>query len=83
MAAGNFEVYISGRAYKAPGDHMTYEDVVKAWDELYRTDDTYLIGNPGIDYQDDAKGERGVMFPGDKVWIKDGTSFSVDPEHVS
>lgn len=81
--ATNVEVYISGRPYKAPHDRMTYDDVVEAWNELYRTDDTYLVGRPGIDYQDDAKGGRGVLLPGGEVWVHDGTSFSVDPEHVS
>ncbi len=81
--ATNVEVYISGRPYKAAQDRMTYDDVVEAWNELYRTDETYLVGRPGIDYQDDAKGERGVLLPGGEVWVQDGTSFSVDPEHVS
>ena len=81
--AENIEIIISGREYKTPHEHMTYDDVVKAWDELYRTNDTYLVGKPGIDYRDDAKGEQGVLLPGGEVWVKDGTSFTVDPEHVS
>ena len=43
----------------------------------------HIIGTPGIDYEDDLKGEDGILLPGKDVGVKDGTSFSVDPEHVS
>ena len=48
-----------------------------------RSENKHIIGTPGIDYEDNLKGENGVLLPGKDVEVKDGTSFSVDPEHVS
>ena len=39
--------------------------------------------DPESFYEDDLKGEDGVLLPGKDVEVTDGTSFSVDPEHVS
>ena len=82
MIAGT-EIIISGREYKVPGDRVAYEQIVKIWNELHEPENKHIIGTPGIDYDDDAKGEDGVLLPGKEVLVKDGTSFSVDPEHVS
>ena len=80
---GATEIYVSGREYKVPGNLVTYEQVVKIWNELHKSENKYIIGTPGIDYEDDAKGKGGVLLPGMDVLVKDGTRFSVDPEHVS
>ena len=56
---------------------------MEIWNELHKTENKYIIGTPGIDYENDLKGEDGVLLPGKDVEVKDGTSFSVDPEHVS
>ena len=80
---GDTQIYVSGREYKVPGPLVTYEQVVKIWNELHEPENKHIIGTPGIDYDDDLKGERGVLLPGKDVQVKDGTSFSVDPEHVS
>ena len=81
--AGATQIYVSGREYKVPGDLVTYEQIVKAWNELHAPEGKHIIGTPGIDYEDDLKGEDGVLLPGKDVQVKDGTSFRVDPEHVS
>lgn len=81
--AGATEIYVSGREYKVPGDLVYYEQIVKIWNELHAPEGKHIIGTPGIDYEDDLKGEDGVLLPGKDVQVKDGTSFSVDPEHVS
>lgn len=80
---GDTEIIVSGRAYKVPGDIVSYEQIVKIWNELHKAENKHIIGTPGIDYQDDFKGEGGVLLPGKLVQVNDGTNFSVDPEHVS
>ncbi len=80
---GNTEIYVSGRAYKVPGDLVTYEQIVEIWNGLHQTEDRHISGTPGIDYENDSKDRDGVLLPGKDVTVKDGTSFSVDPEHVS
>ena len=77
------EIFVSGRQYKVPGDTVSYDQIVKIWNELHKPEGLYIEGNPGIDYKDDAKGESGVLLPGKYLEVKDGTSFSVDPEHVA
>ena len=80
---GDTQIIVSGREYKVPGNVVTYEQVVKIWNELHEAENKHIIGTPGIDYEDSLKGEDGVLLPGKDVEVKDGTSFSVDPEHVS
>ena len=80
---GATQIYVSGREYKVPGDLVSYEQIVKIWNELHAPEGKRIIGTPGIDYEDDLKGEDGVLLPGKDVQVKDGTSFRVDPEHVS
>ena len=80
---GDTEIYVSGREYKVPSCLVTYEEIVKIWNQLHEPENKHIIGTPGIDYEDDSKGEDGVLLPGKGVRVKDGTSFSVDPEHVS
>lgn len=80
---GNTQIYISGREYKVPGDHITYDQIVNIWNKLHETENKHIIGTPGIDYENDFEGKEGVLLPGRVIKIKDGTSFSVDPEHVS
>ncbi len=80
---GGTEIFVSGRQHKVPGRSVAYKQIVDIWNELHRPENKHIIGTPGIDYEDDAKGENGVLLPGDTVNVKDGTSFSVDPEHVS
>lgn len=80
---GATEIYVSGREYKVPGDVVSYDQIVKIWNELHKTEGKHIIGTPGIDYDNDSKGQDGVLFSGDQVEVQDGTSFSVDPEHVS
>ncbi len=78
------EIWVSGRQYKVPGDRVSYEQIVKIWNELHKTENKYIIGTPGIDYESPLlKGDNGVLLPGKYLRVKDGTSFSVDPEHVS
>ncbi len=57
---GDTQIYVSGREYKVPGDLVTYEQVVKIWNELHEPENKHIIGTPGIDYEDDLKGEDGV-----------------------
>ena len=80
---GDTEIYVSGRDYKVSGDLVTYEQIVKIWNEQHEAENKHIIGTPGIDYENDLKGEGGVLLPGKVVRVKEGTSFSVDPEHVS
>lgn len=80
---GATQIYVSGREYKVPGERVTYEQIVEIWNELHKTEGKHIIGTPGIDYENDLKGEEGILLPGKDVLVKDGTSFSVDPEHVS
>ena len=80
---GDTQIYVSGREYKVTGDLVTYVQIVEIWNELHKAEDKHIDGTPGIDYEDDLKGEDGVLLPGKDVQVKDGTSFLVDPEHVS
>ena len=77
------EIFVSGRQHKVPGDRVEYQQIVDIWNELHKAEGKYIEGTPGIDYENDAKGENSVLLPGKHVRVKDGTSFSVDPEHVS
>lgn len=80
---GRTEIYVSGREYKVPGQVVTYEQVVKIWNEIHKSEGKHIMGTPGIDYENNQKGDDGVLLPGKSVNVKDGTSFSVDLEHVS
>ena len=80
---GDTIIYVSGRKYKVPGHLVTYEQIVKIWNELHAAENKHIIGTPGLDYEDDLKGKSAVLQPGKSVAVKDGTSFTVDPEHVS
>ena len=80
---GDTQIYVSGREYKVPGPLVTYEQTVKIWNELHVAENKHIIGTPGIDYENDLKGQDGVLLPHKHVEVKDGTSFSVVPEHVS
>lgn len=80
---GDTEIIVSGREYKVQGPTVTYEEIVKIWNTLHESEGIHIIGTPGIDYADDLKDRSGVLLPGKTVAVKDGTSFSVDPEHVS
>ena len=77
------QIYVSGREYKVPGPYVTYDEVVDIWNELHSEENKHILGTPGIDYENDINGESGILLPRGKVEAKDGTSFSVDPEHVS
>ena len=83
QASGQTQIYVSGREYKVPGNVVTYEQVVRIWNKLHEAENKHIIGTPGIDYEDDQKGDDGVLLPEKDVAVKDGTSFSVDSEHVS
>ena len=72
---GDTQIIVSGREYKVPGNIVTYEQVVKIWNELHEAENKHIIGTPGIDYEDSLKGEDGVLLPGKDVEVKDGTSF--------
>ena len=80
---GGTEIIVSGREFKVPGNIVKYEQIVEIWNELHEAENKHIIGTPGIDYEDNLKGQDGVLLPGKDVEVKDGTSFSVDPEHVS
>ena len=80
---GDTQIIVSGRKYKVKGPTVTYKEIVAIWNELHESEGVHIIGTPGIDYEDDLKGEDGVLLPGKTVDVKDGTSFSVDSEHVS
>ena len=77
------EIVVSGRPFKVPGDEISYDDIVEIWNKLHEGEGKEIIGTPGIDYEDSAKGTDGILLPGHSIGVKDGTSFSVDPEHVS
>lgn len=80
---GDTQIYVSGREYKVPGFIVSYDQIVKIWNELHAAENKHIIGTPGIDYENDKNGESSVLLPGKTVEVEDGTSFSVDPEHVS
>ena len=80
---GDTQIIVSGREYKVPGPTVSYEEIVKIWNELHKSEGIHILGKPGIDYDNDLKGKDGVLLPGKTVDVKDGTSFSVDSEHVS
>ena len=80
---GHIQIIVSGREYKVPDDTVNYDQIVNIWNELHKAENKHIIGTPGIDYENDLKGEDGVLLPGKDIKVKDGTSFSVDPEHVS
>ena len=80
---GDTEIFVSGREYKVKGPTVEYKEIVEIWNKLHEPENKHIIGTPGIDYENDLKGESGVLLPGKTVDVRDGTSFSVDPEHVS
>ena len=46
---GDTQIYVSGREYKVPGNVVTYEQIVKIWNELHETEKKHIIGTPGSD----------------------------------
>ena len=48
---------------------------MEIWNKLHEAENKHIIGTPGIDYEDDLKGEDGILLPGKDVEVKDGTSF--------
>ena len=81
--SGDTQIYVSGREYKVKGPVVTYKEIVEIWNKLHEAENKHIMGTPGIDYEGDLKGRSGVLLPGKEVEVTDGTSFSVDPEHVS
>ena len=79
---GDTQIVVSGREYKVPGFEVTYEQIVSIWNELHKSENKYILGKPGIDYEN-ADGKDGVLQPGQSIKVIDGTKFIVDPEHVS
>ena len=80
---GDTQIIVSGREYKVKGSVVSYDEIVAIWNKLHEAENIHIIGTPGIDYEDSLKGEDGILLPEKTVEVKDGTSFSVDPEHVS
>ena len=80
---GDTQIIVSGREYKVKGPVVDYKQVVEIWNKLHEAENKHIIGTPGIDYENSLKGKDGVLLPGKTVDVKDGTSFSVDDEHVS
>ena len=75
------EIVVSGRRVKIPGDQISYDDVVEIWNRENAPQE--ILGTPGIEYRNDALGQSGILKPGESIGVKDGTSFKVDPQHVS
>ena len=57
------EIFVSGRQYKVDGDLVSYEQIVKIWNELHESEGKHIIGTPGIDYEHGAKEDEGVLLP--------------------
>ena len=79
----NTRIIVSGREYEFPGDQLSYDDIVEIWNKMHASEGKHILGTPGISYRDDATGRNGVLVSGESIGVKDGTSFKVDPEHVS
>ena len=54
---GDTQIYVSGREYKVDSPVVTYEQIVEIWNELHESEGKHIIGTPGIDYENDLKGE--------------------------
>ena len=80
---GEIQIYVSGREYKVPDKEVSYEQIIEIWNALHKAENKHILGTPGIDYENSLKGKKGVLLPGKSIGVTDGTSFSVDPEHVS
>ena len=80
---GDIQIYVSGREYKVPKPLVTYAEIVEIWNKLHEPENKHIIGTPGIDYENALKEKDGVLLPGKDIEVTDGTSFRVDPEHVS
>ena len=80
---GDTQIVVSGRNYKVKGPTVTYKEIVTICHKLHESEGIHIISTPGIDYTADQQGKDGVLLPGKTVDVTDGTSFTVDPEHVS
>ena len=80
---GETLIYVSGRAYRVSGHVVNYDQIVEIWNKLHEAENKHIIGTPGIDYENALESREGVLLPRQSVRVKEGTSFSVDPEHVS
>ena len=74
------EIIVGGRQYKVEGVEVSYEQVVDIWNKLHADEGLTIVGTLGIDYRN---GGDGILMPGETIKVQDGTSFSVDPSHVS
>ena len=80
---GRTEIIVSGRPEKVEGHYVTYQQIVDLWNKIHEEEGVQIQGTPGIDYSDGDEQEDGVLEPGEKMKVKDGTNFTVDSEHVS
>ena len=77
------EIIVGGRQHKVEGHEVSYQQVVEIWNELHKDEGLFIKGTPGIDYTDGPRDSDGVLRVGQTIKVQDGTSFSVDPSHVS
>ena len=54
----NTKIIVSGREYDFPGDQISYDDIVEIWNNLHAPEGKHILGTPGIDYRNDALGEK-------------------------
>lgn len=78
---GPQEIVIAGREVKWDRARISYEEIVAEWNKLdpSRT----IVGQPGIDWENDYAGGSGILYPGESVEVKDGLVITVDPSHLS
>lgn len=77
------EIIVGGRQYKVEGHEVSYQQIVDIWNELHKDEGQSIIGTPAIDYTDGPNGPDRLLRVGQDAKVQDGTSFRVDPSHVS
>ena len=78
----NIEIFLNGLPYKVDTEELSYEQVVKIWNEVHRKEGEQIIGTPSVEYHQDAGGKDGILLPGKSVKVTDGTAFSVSPDQI-
>lgn len=77
------EITVSAREWQAPNTIFSYEQIVDAWNDLKGDADVRIIHAPGVEFEGAKEPKRGLLFPREFIEILEGTSSSVNPQHVA
>ena len=73
------QIYVDNRECEFSYDYISFEQVVNLWNVLHKDENVQILGNPGIDYR--VGNDANILFPGERVEVKEGMKFHVSLYH--